>query len=243
MIRTARTRWWVLLATCLLASSCVLPLGTSRGGAVSVRVTLPQATVASRYALADLGSWSLRGEGPEGSAFTNTYTSSETQAQVTELAPGAWNLWVEATDEAGATILKGTASAELVAGEANEVSIPLLDANSLQVTVNFAVPGHPALSAVNVTDGTSLDIENNVVLFNSMASTSVYLQASTGFDRYEWYIDGVWESTMSGKPEFLLAGSGTSLNGSGVNSILLIVSKEGQEYSEQFWVKDQGMRG
>jgi len=220
----------------LMMGSCVLPLGTPTGG-LSVHVKFPrQLARAAGYTIADLGSWEVLGRGPDGAVIPADYTRDANKAIVTGLVPGDWSITVNAMDSTGELILTGTSAVTLVAGQPNEVGIELRDANAIQINVDFTVPEQPALSVDHLTDSVAVNPQSNLVEFDSSSASSVSLQATSGFDSYAWYVNDNLNAPVRDTSECVLSGINPIELPFGTSTILLVVEKNGQYYSLQFWV-------
>ncbi len=83
--------------------------------------------------------YTITGRGPDGATFTQTSTTSGA-VQIRDLAPGTWDVTVEASNAAGQIIGQGTTQVTLKAGTQGSVVIhvkPLAGYGTLQVTVNW----------------------------------------------------------------------------------------------------------
>jgi len=226
----------------LMMGSCVLPFGTPTGG-LSVHVKFPrQLARAAGYTLADLGSWEVLGRGPDGAVIPADYTRDANQAVVTGLVPGDWSITVNAMDSTGELILTGTGAVTLIAGQPNEVAIDLQDANAVQINVDFIIPEQPTLSVDHVTNGVAVNSQSNLVEFDSSSDSSVSLQATAGFDSYAWYVNNNLDTPVCESSECVLSGTNQVNLLSGTSTILLVVGKNDQYYSLQFWVTDTWMQ-
>ena len=105
-------------------------------------------------------------------------------------------------------------------------------------SVSFALPNHPVLSAGNLSDPSAALLTDNVVKFSSRGESAVVLQLSQGFDSYDWYIDGIRNSSLWGSSRCVLAGNGKLILSALRSTFLVIVSKSGEYYSKEFWVMD-----
>ncbi|MEI8095630.1 MAG: hypothetical protein WCG80_15575 [Spirochaetales bacterium] len=174
-----------------------------------------------------MSTWSIKGDGPDGASFGPTSLASDSaEASVTDLVPGDWTIVVSGFDAAGTEILAGSADATLEAGQANAVTITLATLTNVNLTVSVATGTDQALTPAEAPDN----------VLSVLMNSSVVLTAPSGFDTYQWFVDGLYPPTTPAPPNVYTYNAYSS----GRHRIQIVASKNGDYYSDEVLIEVGG---